>query len=372
MRSTAKFKSGLDRLRVKKTALIDHGTYAGVIIAFLIVNSLLGRDMLSRSFSGQLVPICCYVVMAVSLNLTVGILGELSLGHAGFMSVGAFSGIVAAMSLQSAIPSDALRLAIALVVGAAFAAVAGFIVGLPVLRLRGDYLAIVTLAFGEIIKELINCLIVGYDENGLHIVFNAAGTRSVSDLGLTENGVAIIKGAQGATGTDTIATFTAGFILIMVTLVVVLNLIRSRSGRAIMALRDNRIAAESVGINVTKYKLMAFVTSAALAGAAGALYGLNLSNVAAAKFNFNTSILVLVFVVLGGLGNIWGSIIAATVLTILPEALRGFDDYRMLIYAIVLILVMLATNNSRLKALLARPFASLRARAAARPGKEAP
>ena len=117
-------------------------------------------------------------------------------------------------------------------------------------------------------------------------VFNAAGTRSVSDLGLTENGVAIIKGAQGATGTDTIATFTAGFILIMVTLVVVLNLIRSRSGRAIMALRDNRIAAESVGINVTKYKLMAFVTSAALAGAAGALYGLNLSNVAAAKFNF--------------------------------------------------------------------------------------
>ena len=360
MRSTAKFKSGLDRLRVKKTALIDYGTYAGVIIAFLIVNSLLGRDMLSRSFSGQLVPICCYVVMAVSLNLTVGILGELSLGHAGFMSVGAFSGIVAAMSLQSAIPSDALRLAIALVVGAAFAAVAGFIVGLPVLRLRGDYLAIVTLAFGEIIKELINCLIVGYDENGLHIVFNAAGTRSVSDLGLTENGVAIIKGAQGATGTDTIATFTAGVILILVTLVVVLNLIRSRSGRAIMALRDNRIAAESVGINITKYKLMAFITSAALAGAAGALYGLNFSNLGATKFNFNTSILVLVFVVLGGLGSIWGSIIAAAVLTILPEALRGFDDYRMLVYAIVLILVMLATNNAQIKALFAKALGPVR------------
>ena len=140
----------------------------------------------------------------------------------------------------------------------------------------------------------------------------------------------------------------------MITLVIVLNLVRSRTGRAVMAIRDNRIAAESVGINVTKYKLIAFVTSAALAGAAGALYGLNFSSLQATKFNFNTSILVLVFVVLGGLGNIWGSVIAATVLTILPEALRGFDDYRMLIYAIVLILVMLATNNAQAKALLGR------------------
>ena len=259
--------------------------------------------MLTRSFTGQLVPICCYIVMAVSLNLTVGILGELSLGHAGFMSVGAFSGIIAAMSLQGSVPSAELRLVIAIVVGAAFAAVAGVIVGVPVLRLRGDYLAIVTLAFGEIIKELINCLIVGHDENGLHIIFNATGAKSVNDLGLTADGTVIIKGAQGATGTQTLATFTAGFILIMVTLVIVLNLVRSRSGRAIMALRDNRIAAESVGINVTKYKLMAFVTSAALAGAAGALYGLNFSNLTAAKFNFNTSILILVFVVLGGLGQ---------------------------------------------------------------------
>ena len=153
---------------------------------------------------------------------------------------------------------------------------------------------------------------------------------------------------------QTVASFTAGFVLIMLSLVVVLNLVHSRSGRAIMALRDNRIAAESVGINVTKYKLMAFVTSAALAGAAGALYGLNFSNLVATKFDFNTSILVLVFVVLGGLGNIWGSILAATVLTILPEALRGFDDYRMLIYAVVLILVMLATNNPQLKALLSK------------------
>ena len=152
-------------------------------------------------------------------------------------------------------------------------------------------------------------------------------------------------------GTKTIASFTAGYILIMIALFIILNLIRSRAGRAIMAIRDNRIAAESVGIEITKYKMMAFVTSAAIAGAAGALYGLNYSSLTAAKFDFNTSILVLVFVVLGGLGNIWGSVVAATVLYILPEALRSFADYRMLMYAIVLILVMLATNSSRTKAL---------------------
>ena len=143
-------------------------------------------------------------------------------------------------------------------------------------------------------------------------------------------------------------------ILVMITLIIVLNLVRSRSGRAIMAIRDNRIAAESVGINITKYKLMAFILSAALAGAAGALYGLNYSSIQATKFNFNTSILILVYVVLGGLGNIWGSIVAATVLYILPEALRGFSDYRMLVYAIVLILVMLATNNPTAKQLVAK------------------
>ncbi len=347
------------KIRLGRARITDYATYLGVVAAFLIVNGLMNEGALTRSFTGQLVPICCYIVMAVSLNLTVGILGELSLGHAGFMSVGAFTGVVAAMSLQNILPSEPLRLAVALVVGAAFAAAAGLIVGVPVLRLRGDYLAIVTLAFGEIIKELINCLLVGCDENGLHIIFNATGTKSATDLGLSETGKVIIKGAQGATGTETIASFTAGFVLIMITLVVVLNLVRSRSGRAIMALRDNRIAAESVGINITKYKLMAFITSAALAGAAGALYGLNYSNLTASKFNFNTSILILVFVVLGGLGNIWGSILAATVLTILPEALRGFEDYRMLVYAVVLILVMLATNNAALKSMLAKLFSPL-------------
>ena len=322
---------------MKTITKVDFATYLGVILAFIVVSVCQAQGLVNRSLGGMLVPICCYVCMSISLNLTVGILGELSLGHAGFMSVGAFSGIIAAMSLQSAVPNDLVRMIVA-----------------PVLRLRGDYLAIVTLAFGEIIKDLINCLLVGWDENGLHIALNVDGTKSMSSLGLSENGIEIIKGAQGATGNARIATFAMGFALVMITLVVVLNLVRSRTGRAIMAIRDNRIAAESVGINVTKYKLIAFVTSASLAGAAGALFGLNYSNVTAVQFDFNTSILVLVYVVLGGLGNIWGSIVATVVLYVLPEALRQFSDYRMLVYAIVLILVMLATNNPQVRTLISR------------------
>ena len=340
--------------KMKKSTRTAFLTYLSVILVFAVMYALDSAGMLTRSLSGQLVPICCYMSMAVSLNLTVGILGELSLGHAGFMSVGAFSGVIASMYMKDIIPSVPLRLALTMIVGAALAAVAGVIVGAPVLRLRGDYLAIVTLAFGEIIKDLVNCLLVGYDSKGLHIAMNLTGNMSINDLGLEAGGVAIIKGAQGATSTLTIASFTAGFILVMVTLFVVFNLVNSRAGRAIMALRYNAIAAESVGINITKYKMMAFVTSAALAGAAGALYGVNFSSLQATKFNFNTSILILVFVVLGGLGNLWGSMVAAAALTILPEALRQFSDYRMLVYAIVLILVMLATNNPTLKNMLGR------------------
>ena len=339
---------------ITRSARSDLINYIIICAAFILITVLKNNGALSRSQQGLLVPICCYIVMAISLNLVVGILGDLSLGHAGFMSVGAFTGVITAMSLANAIPSAPLRLALAMVVGAFFAAVVGALVGIPVLRLNGDYLAIVTLAFGEILKELITCLIVGVDGRGLHIIFNFNGAKSANDLNLLDDGRVIIKGAQGATGTQMIATFTAGFILIMLTLLIVQNLVRSRHGRAIMAVRDNRIAAESVGINITKYKMMAFVTSAALAGAAGALFGLNYSNLAAAKFDFNTSILVLVFVVLGGLGNIRGSIIATVVLYILPEVLRGFANYRMLIYAVVLILVMLTTNNPILQGYFAR------------------
>ena len=315
--------------------------YGIVIAAYLILQVFMNLGMVSNSLQSLLVPTCCYVVMAVSLNLTVGILGELSLGHAGFMSLGAFSGIVASILLQSAIPFTPLRLAVSMAVGALAGALGGVIVGVPVLRLQGDYLAIVTLAFGQIIKNIIMVLYVGVDETGIHIA------ASSERFNLSPDGVAIIKGPMGAVGVTKLATFTAGFVLILVTLLVVQNLVNSRSGRAIMALRDNRIAAESVGINVTKYKLMAFVISAALAGAAGALFGLNYSSTVASKFDFNTSILVLVFVVLGGLGSIRGSMIAAALLYVLPELLRSFDvaEYRMLIYAVILILVMLATNN---------------------------
>lgn len=316
-------------------------TYGIVIAAYVILQILIAGGSVSSSLQGMLVPICAYVVMALSLNLTVGILGELSLGHAGFMSVGAFSGVVFSVAMQDAIPAGPLRLALSIAVGAAFAAVVGVLVGIPVLRLKGDYLAIVTLAFGEIIKSLINNMYIGIDDGGMRFKLLEAPTLT--------GGKMIIKGPMGISSIAKLSTFTSGFILVLIALFVILNLIQSRSGRAIMALRDNRIAAESVGINVTKYKLMAFVTSAALAGSAGALYALNYTTIVANKFDFNTSILILVFVVLGGLGNMWGSVIAAAALTILPEALRRFSEYRMLVYAIVLILVMLATNNPAIK-----------------------
>lgn len=320
-------------------------TFGVVIAAYLIMQLLQGA--LSSSIKGMLVPICVYVVMAISLNLTVGILGELSLGHAGFMSVGAFTGAAAAY-LLSGISSAPLRLALAMLVGAVFAGIFGFLIGIPVLRLKGDYLAIVTLAFGEIIKSIFNNLYLGVDENGLHMSILNDTTE------LAEGGKLILGGPMGLSGNARISTFTAGFVLILVTLFIVYNLVDSRSGRAIMAIRDNRIAAESVGIPVTKYKMMAFVTSAALAGAAGTLFAMNYSTIVPNKFDFNTSILVLVFVVLGGQGNMLGSIIAAAALTVLPEALRGFADYRMLIYAIVLIVVMLATNSPTAKQFFAR------------------
>ena len=324
--------------KMSKTTRSNLITYLIVIAAFVLVQSLDAAGQVSSAIRGQLIPICVYICMAVSLNLTVGILGELSLGHAGFMSVGAFSGVIVSMSLTM-LPAPA-RLLLAIVVGGLLAALAGVIVGVPVLRLQGDYLAIVTLAFGEIIKNLLNNLYVGLDGKGLHFSF-----KDVASMHMDEKGITLINGPMGAVGIQKLSTFLAGFILVLVVLTVTLNLVRSRSGRAIMAVRDNRIAAESVGINITKYKLMAFVTSASMAGMAGALYAMNYSSVLPKKFDFNTSILVLVFVVLGGMGNIRGSIIAATLLTVLPEALRSLNDYRMLIYAVVLIAVMLVSNN---------------------------
>lgn len=336
-------------MKLSKNTKKSFVTYGTVIAAYAVMMILTATGSLSSTMKGLLVPCCAYIVAAVSLNLTVGVLGELSLGHAGFMSVGAFTGTTVAMLLKDAVGPVWLRILIALVVGAVFAAIAGVIVGIPVLRLRGDYLAIVTLAFGEIIKTVVTNLYVGSDSNGVHIGFLNG------DLGLQQGGKMILNGPNGISGITKISTFTAGFVLIMLCLVVIFNLVNSRSGRAIMALRDNRIAAESVGINVTKYKLMAFVISAAMAGAAGALYALGQNTITANKFDFNTSILILVYVVLGGLGNMLGSVIAATVLYMLPETvLRQFSDYRMLMYAVVLIIIMLVTNNPTMKRLIGK------------------
>ncbi len=316
-------------------------TYAVVILAYVVMQSLSNAGMLSRSVNGYLVPITAYIVLAISLNLVVGISGELSLGHAGFMGVGAFAGIVTAAVLGS-VENEFVRLLAALFVGGIVAGIAGIIIGIPVLRLRGDYLAIVTLAFGEILKNLIGNLYIGLDANGLQFAMSQNGLH-------LDGGKVILSGPLGATGIQKLATFFMGFLLILFTLFVVLNLVNSKEGRAIKAVRDNRIAAESVGINVTAFRMKAFVVSAFLAGMAGALYGLNYSAVAPSKFGFTTSIDILVFVVLGGMGNILGSVISATVLYVLPEAMRDLADYRMILYAVVLILVMLFTWSPKVK-----------------------
>lgn len=195
---------------------------------------------------------------------------------------------------------------------------------------------------------------MGVDSRGLHVIFNITGNSTIDDLHLLEDGHRHHQGRPGRLGRVDVLDLPRRCHPGHVALVIVLNLVRSRTGRAIMAVRDNKIAAESVGISVTEYRMIAFVVSAALAGAAGALFGGNFSQLSATKFDFNTSILILVFVVLGGLGNMRGSVIAAALLTVLPELLRQFSDYRMLIYAIVLILVMIFTNNPQLKAFFGR------------------
>ncbi|MBQ3968378.1 MAG: branched-chain amino acid ABC transporter permease, partial [Lachnospiraceae bacterium] len=231
--------------KIKKSTVSSFVNYGIVIVLYTIFQILSSTGSLTRQVSGLLIPVCAYIVMALSLNLVVGISGELSLGHAGFMSIGAFSGVIVSAMLQNSVTAGPLRLFIAIVVGAVFAALAGFLIGIPVLRLKGDYLAIVTLAFGEIIKNVINCIYVGVDASGLHI-----GFESIDALKMDETGKTIIDGPIGAAGIKTISTFLAGAILILVALFIIQNLVRSRTGRAIMAIRDNRIAAEACGLSV--------------------------------------------------------------------------------------------------------------------------
>ena len=253
------------------------------------------------------------------------------------MCIGAFTSAFFSKVTEESLPT-APRFILAFVIGIAFAALFGFLIGIPVLRLKGDYLAIVTLAFGEIIKNVINAFYIGVDSKGVHF-----SLKNAMELGMEPDGQLIVNGAMGITGTPHNSSFTVGIIVLLLALFVVQNLVNSRDGRAIMAVRDNYIAAEATGINVTRYKMMAFIISAAIAGAAGVLFSHNITTLTASSqyFGYNASIMILVYVVLGGIGNIRGSVIAACILYLLPELLRGFNTYRMLIYSIVLIVMMI-------------------------------
>lgn len=295
---------------------IKKKTIIWLIIAFIIYGVLMyltSTGKMSRQYTRLLIPIGINIMLAVSLNLTVGFLGELTLGHAGFMSVGAYAGCMFTVYMDLPVY---IEFPLAILVGGAVAAIFGIIIGIPALRLKGDYLAIVTLAFGEIIKSVITNM-------------NITG------------------GAGGLKGIEKTTNFTMVFAAVLITIIVISNLINSRHGRAICAIRDNVIAAEAAGINVVYYKLIAFVVAAFFAGVAGVLYGHNLGILKPATFDFNKSIEILVIVVLGSMGSITGSVIAAIVITALPELLRGLADYRMLMYAIVLIVMMLLNANPR-------------------------
>jgi len=307
--------------KTKKTSNFSKNLITVIMVALLyaVVAVALYTGKASRQLSNMLIPISAYIVMAVSLNLVVGLLGELSLGHAGFMSVGLFGGCLLSIALADVLPV-AVRLPLAMLAGGLVAAVFGLVVGLPALRLKGDYLAIVTLACGEIIKNVITNL----------------------------------KFTGGALGLDTSPVYSNAktllpfaIVLVFLTMIVMMNLKNSKYGRAIMAIRDNRIAAESTGINVTYFKLAVFIIAAFFAGAAGTLYGHFFANVKAASFDYNMSIEILVIVVLGGMGSVRGSIIAAIILQALPEVLREFADYRMLIYSVLLIVIMLLNSSPK-------------------------
>ena len=329
--------------KISKTNVVNFSTYLGMVIFFLVMTALSKAGVLNRSMTGLLVPICCYMSMAVSLNLTVGILGELSLGHAGFMSVGAFAGVIASQSLLDVVPSAGLRLTIAMIVGALFATIAGFIVGAPVLRLQGDYLAIVTLGFGLIVENVIANLPFAGGE-GL-----ANGTASSS---LYANGLGLSTSLQAK-----YVWLVLGITILCIALMCMF--IRSKYGRAIEAIRDDEIAASASGVNTTYYKILTFVISAFFAGLAGGLYATCFSSLTTASFTFTSasiwnSTFIVVIVVLGGMGSMTGSVLAAIAMYLLNyeikngawvSALPGFVQtlfqFPMLIYALVLLVIII-------------------------------
>jgi len=298
----------------------------GLLTIVLSAVTLAG-GRLDSSLLFLLEKIAISIILAVSLSLVVGFLGELSLGHAGFMCVGAYLGGKVSVILEPMIGDGALSLLISLIVGGGVAAVCGIIIGIPALRLRGDYLAIVTLAFGEIVKSLFQ---------------NSSDESFGGSLGLETPRY------------DKSHLFLIAFVLVLLTLAVIQNLIRSKHGRAITAIRDNEIAARASGINVTKYKLLAFILSATFAGMAGVLYSYSNYTVQSAKFGYNYSIEILVMVVLGGMGSINGSIIAATLITYLNTKLAtvltgDLAVLQNLLYALILIVIVIYNNAPALK-----------------------
>lgn len=293
-----------------------------IIAIYVVLVVCDNMGLFNRQAKALLVPIGINIMLAVSLNLMVGFLGELSLGHAGFMSVGAYVGCMTTIHLDWPVWAE---LPLAMLLGGIAAGIFGLIIGVPALRLRGDYLAIVTLAFGEIIRSVLNNL-------------------------------SIVGGSGGLNGIPKYSNYTIVYVMMIITIIVIANLVKSRHGRAICSIRDNAIAAESMGVPVVYYKLLAFVVAAFFAGIAGVLYGHNLGILKPSTFDFNKSIEILVMVVLGGMGNIPGSIIAALLITVLPEVLRSLADYRMLIYAVVLIAMMLLNNNARFNSFKQRLF----------------
>ncbi len=304
--------------------------YIGVFAVLIVFSILYYAGALNRSTPTLLTQIGYSIILAVSLNLVVGLLGELSLGHAGFMCVGAYIGGIVSNALVDKLPLM-LTLFIAIFVGGISAAIFGFIVGLPALRLRGDYLAIVTLAFGEIVRNICKNLEFFGGAQGLDSKWYSASLKNRGGMHL----------------------FIPAFIMVLFMLFVIQNLVRSKHGRAITAIRDNEIAARAMGVNVTYYKLLVFVISAFFAGVAGAIYAGTTSPVQYSFFSYNYSIEILVMVVLGGMGNIGGSIISAALITYINFLLRSnlsdMAAVKTLVYALILIVMVIYKNAPALK-----------------------
>ena len=292
----------------KKYYLINTAAVLGL---FLIAQVLVSAGMFNRYITTIIMLICINIIVAASLNLSTGFMGQLVLGHAGFMSIGAYTASLLAIAVKSSGMPGLVMLILCLVAGGLLASFAGIIIGIPALRLRGDYLGIMTLGFGEIVRIAMTNL------NGL------------------------TNGAQGLTGIPKIANFSNVYFVMVICIAVIMMLARSRHGRAIISIRENEIAAESVGIDTTFYKVSGFAISAFIAGVGGGLYAFTIGYIMPDSFGFLKSVDILVIACLGGLGSITGTILAAIVFTILPEALRQFDAYRMIAYALALIVMML-------------------------------